>query len=171
MKDALIKLFRPSFQLSLKNRKETIFLSNSTTNVKNIKLIRLTLYIEWYQNIYSVLASFSNISITKRIRVFGSVLFTKHWSSWIVLALNAFIINIIFASVIFLAKSSFCSNYTMSFFDAFYQSIVTFTSLGFGDIVPNDSLGQVIVMFNVIFGYIVLGLFIFLLSNKITYKY
>jgi hypothetical protein len=47
-----------------------------------------------------------------------------------------------------------------------YYSVVTFTTLGFGDIVPKPGLLQLIVMLEVILGYIMLGGLISILANK-----
>ena len=171
IKDSIIKLFRPSSQLSIKNRNETIFIGNNTVGLKNKRLNRTKQYIEWYQNIYSELNNFTNIPFIKRILIIASVIFTKHWSSLLALTINALFINIFFTILIFISKTSFTSKYSLNLIDSFYHSIVTFTTLGTGDIVPINFLGQVIVILNVLSGYIILALFIFLLSNKITYKY
>lgn len=49
-----------------------------------------------------------------------------------------------------------------------YYSIVTFTTLGFGDIVPQSPWVQMIVMIEVILGYIMLGGLISILANKLA---
>lgn len=48
----------------------------------------------------------------------------------------------------------------------FYYSIVTFTTLGFGDIVPITHTARVVVTLEVIMGYIMLGGLISILANK-----
>jgi uncharacterized protein YjbI with pentapeptide repeats len=53
-------------------------------------------------------------------------------------------------------------------FSPFYFSIVTFTTLGFGDITPNGGIGEIIVSLQVIFGYLTLGLLISILANKVA---
>jgi uncharacterized protein YjbI with pentapeptide repeats len=55
-----------------------------------------------------------------------------------------------------------------SWFTPFYFSIVTFTTLGFGDITPKNLVGELIVSFEVIFGYAVLGLLISILADKVV---
>ncbi len=55
-----------------------------------------------------------------------------------------------------------------SWFTPFYFSIVTFTTLGFGDITPKNLVGELIVSFEVIFGYAVLGLLISVLADKVV---
>ncbi len=55
-----------------------------------------------------------------------------------------------------------------SFFSFFYYSIVTFTTLGFGDIVPKCGWLQLWVMLEVIAGYIMLGDLISILANKLA---
>jgi len=55
-------------------------------------------------------------------------------------------------------------------FAPFYYSIVTFTTLGFGDVTPKIVNGwtPLIVVFEVILGYIMLGGLISILANKIA---
>jgi len=48
-----------------------------------------------------------------------------------------------------------------------YYSIVTFTTLGFGDVTPNTLRAAMFVMVEVIFGYIMLGMLISVLANKV----
>jgi uncharacterized protein YjbI with pentapeptide repeats len=55
-----------------------------------------------------------------------------------------------------------------SCFTPFYFSIVTFTTLGFGEITPKDLVGELIVSFEVIWGYAVLGLLISVLADKVV---
>ncbi len=52
----------------------------------------------------------------------------------------------------------------------FYYSIVTFSTLGFGDISPKLSSygGQLIVMFEVLIGYLSLGGLISIFANKLA---
>jgi hypothetical protein len=50
----------------------------------------------------------------------------------------------------------------------FYYSVVTFTTLGFGDVYPKHWLGEVIVMTEVILGYLSLGLLISVLENVVA---
>jgi uncharacterized protein YjbI with pentapeptide repeats len=55
------------------------------------------------------------------------------------------------------------------FFTPFYFSIVTFTTLGFGDINPKGHVwGELIVSFEVILGYCTLGLLLSVLAEKIA---
>ncbi len=49
-----------------------------------------------------------------------------------------------------------------------YLSVVTLTTLGFGDVVPKNTFGQLIVMFEVITGYMMLGGLLSIFSNKMA---
>lgn len=53
-------------------------------------------------------------------------------------------------------------------FTPFYFSVVTFTTLGFGDISPQTTLGEIVVSFEVFFGYMTLGLFLSVLADKVA---
>lgn len=48
----------------------------------------------------------------------------------------------------------------------FYYSIVTYTTLGFGDVTPITKTAQVLVTAEVICGYVTLGLLLSILANK-----
>ncbi len=49
-----------------------------------------------------------------------------------------------------------------------YFSIVTLTTLGFGDVVPSNTAGQLVVMTEVITGYMMLGGLLSIFSNKMA---
>ena len=55
-----------------------------------------------------------------------------------------------------------------SWFTPFYFSIVTYTTLGFGDIHPQNLLGEIIVSSEVIIGYLTLGLLLSVLAEKVA---
>jgi uncharacterized protein YjbI with pentapeptide repeats len=56
---------------------------------------------------------------------------------------------------------------TQSLFTFLYYSVVTFTTLGFGDIIPVNGWLQALVIVEVTFGYLMLGFLINLLNNYI----
>ena len=55
-----------------------------------------------------------------------------------------------------------------TWFSFFYYSIVTFTTLGFGDITPIKWYTEILVTIEVILGYIMLGGLISILANKLA---
>lgn len=55
-----------------------------------------------------------------------------------------------------------------NWFSPFYYSIVTFTTLGYGDITPSCLAGQLVVVAEVIVGYISLGILVSILANKVA---
>jgi Pentapeptide repeats (8 copies)/Ion channel len=57
---------------------------------------------------------------------------------------------------------------TPTWFTPFYFSIVTYTTLGFGDVVPASVMGEVIVSTEVILGYVTLGLLLAVLAEKVA---
>ena len=60
------------------------------------------------------------------------------------------------------------SNSSQSLISPFYYSIVTYTTLGFGDIVPKHWIGEIIVTAEVVFGYTSLGLLLAILANRVA---
>lgn len=57
-----------------------------------------------------------------------------------------------------------------SAFSFYYYSVVTFTTLGFGDIVPNNMWSEIVVTIEVILGYIMLGGLISIFATKFIPK-
>jgi hypothetical protein len=55
-----------------------------------------------------------------------------------------------------------------SWLTPFYYSLVTYTTLGFGDITPQHWLGEIIVIVEVVLGYMTLGLLLTILSNNVA---
>jgi hypothetical protein len=53
-------------------------------------------------------------------------------------------------------------------FTTIYYSVVTFTTLGFGDITPRTPAAAMAVMVEVVIGYLMLGILISILANKIA---
>ncbi len=53
-------------------------------------------------------------------------------------------------------------------FSSFYFSVVTFTTLGFGDVLPMSAGAQIATVCEVIIGYLMLGGLLSILSNKIA---
>jgi hypothetical protein len=60
------------------------------------------------------------------------------------------------------------SSSARSWLSPFYYSIVTYTTLGFGDITPKHWLGEVVVVSEVVLGYLTLGLLLSILANKVA---
>lgn len=55
-----------------------------------------------------------------------------------------------------------------TWFTSFYFSIVTYTTLGFGDVKPATLIGEIIVSTEVILGYTTLGLLLAVLAEKLA---
>ena len=56
----------------------------------------------------------------------------------------------------------------LTFWNSFYFSVVTFTTLGFGDVVADNASARFLVTLEVIFGYMMLGGLISIFSNKLA---
>ncbi len=56
----------------------------------------------------------------------------------------------------------------LTFWDCFYFSVVTFTTLGFGDVVADNIAARFLVTLEVIFGYVMLGGLISIFANKLA---
>ena len=60
------------------------------------------------------------------------------------------------------------ANEAFNFWKSFYFSIVTFTTLGFGDVVADNTAARILVTLEVIFGYVMLGGLISIFANKLA---
>lgn len=55
-----------------------------------------------------------------------------------------------------------------SWLTPFYYSVVTYTTLGYGDVTPTHVIGEILVVIEVILGYTTLGLVLSILANKVA---
>lgn len=72
--------------------------------------------------------------------------------------------------IIFFAGAFYLLNVSdkqMGVIDAIYFSVTTFTTLGFGDITPNTVSGKILVILEVLLGYIMGGLLVAILVRRI----
>lgn len=60
------------------------------------------------------------------------------------------------------------SNSAQTWFTPFYYSVVTYTTLGYGDVTANSLTGEILVISEVIVGYFTLGLLLAILANTIA---
>lgn len=60
------------------------------------------------------------------------------------------------------------SDSAASWVSPFYYSLVTYTTLGFGDITPVHWVGEVIVVTEVVLGYVTLGMLLSILANRVA---
>ncbi|GGE48816.1 pentapeptide repeat-containing protein [Actibacterium pelagium] len=60
------------------------------------------------------------------------------------------------------------SNSAQTWFTPFYYSVVTYTTLGYGDVTANSLMGEILVISEVIVGYFTLGLLLAILANTIA---
>jgi len=96
-----------------------------------------------------------------------------HGRSLIKVALYATIVAALYG-LIYLADMNFdwgimdYSNSAQTWFTPFYYSVVTYTTLGYGDVTANSLLGEMLVISEVIVGYFTLGLLLAILANTIA---
>ncbi len=150
--------------------KHTKFLANdvSAMTAPDSKVLRR--YIDWFQYVFSNLASLRSQSIKEKIFFSLAIVTTKAWSSYVSLAVTGLIINLLFALIFYFNHSNF-DGLNENYFSAFYYSVVTFTTLGYGDITPQGGWAQLLVIVEVVFGYVTLGVFVYLLSRKVSDKF
>jgi hypothetical protein len=86
------------------------------------------------------------------------------WAGW------SFLLACCFAAIFWLLgpKSFDTQHLDFSFLTMFYYSVVTFTTLGFGDIIPRTSTAALCVTLEVILGYIMLGGLITIFASKLS---
>jgi uncharacterized protein YjbI with pentapeptide repeats len=82
------------------------------------------------------------------------------WCLWI------FILSLFFSGLYMLVGVDFGPYHT--WFSPLYFSIVTLTTLGFGDVIPATASAQIVAVLEVITGYLMLGGLLSILSNKMA---
>ena len=96
-----------------------------------------------------------------------------HGRSLLKVAFYAFIIST-FYGLIYLMDMVYgwqimdYSNSAQTWFTPFYYSVVTYTTLGFGDVTADSLFGELFVISEVILGYFTLGLLLAILANTIA---
>jgi len=60
------------------------------------------------------------------------------------------------------------SNSAGTWFTPFYYSLVTYTTLGFGDVTADSLIGEMLVISEVIAGYFTLGMLLAILANTVA---
>ena len=86
------------------------------------------------------------------------------WAGW------SFALALLFAYLFwFLGSNSFNTQHLQfNFLTMFYYSVVTFTTLGFGDIIPKTTTAALCVTIEVILGYVMLGGLITIFASKLS---
>ncbi len=132
-------------------------------------------YIIWYERLRARLEDKWSM---RRFRAALAVLFTGYWNSlWVWALWCAFTVTTfaVLYSWDYLVTGSDPSAVSLPigrelanpFWQCLYFSVVTFTTLGFGDVHPTSMYGMSLVMIEVVFGYVALGLFITMVGWRI----
>jgi hypothetical protein len=79
-----------------------------------------------------------------------------------------FLFSLIFCGFGLIDHASSPGDKLLGWPQAFYFSIVTFTTLGYGDILPQNGIGQALVAFEVLLGYFMLGALVAIIIRKIS---
>jgi len=82
------------------------------------------------------------------------------WGSWIVLQVTLFAVLFGFVAVDYGDHPTVLSS--------FYYSVVTLTTLGYGDVVPASVAAQILAMIEVVIGYVMLGGLMSIFANKMA---
>lgn len=150
-------------------RNHTEFLLVETKDVSNYDLQSLKIYIEWYMTILRKIRD-SKKYWKKRFSITAQILISKYWTSYSVFGTITIFTILLLASIFCFTSSNFkipSELKPIGFFDSIYFVVVTFTTLGYGDISAINWIGQLFVIITVLTGYLFLGVFIYLLSKKI----
>lgn len=93
------------------------------------------------------------------IIIFGALYYQYNFTITSSASLNQFLQDI---------KPSIKISTVDNWFSSYYYSVVTFATLGYGDITPNDLSGQIFSVIEVLTGYIMLGGLLSVFSKKIV---
>ncbi len=154
---------------SIKNRgKWTRFQLVDVRGVNDPLLRYQAEYINWSQSLLGKIDGFYELPIIERVSLLISIVLTKYWRSATVLAFFAIVASLVF-TVLYMTFPCHFQDFSGSFLESLYFSIMMFT--GYGNIMPSDDLGRVIVIFEAIIGYLTLGSFLYILGQKVSQRY
>lgn len=153
-------------------RNHTEFLMVDTKDITNYDLADLKNYTEWYMTVSRKIRD-SKHNYRQRFSVIYQIIISKYWTSYSVFGAFTFFTILLLASFFYSTSNNFkipCELTPIDFFDCIYFVVVTFTTLGYGDIIPINWAGQIFVIITALTGYLFLGTFIYLLSKKMNTK-
>lgn len=158
-----------TIEVQYDKRNHTEFLFVNTKEISSYDLLSFKKNIEWYMTISRKISD-SKKDWKKRISIIFQILISKYWTSYSVFGSITFLTILVLAYIFYFTSSNFKIPTELSpidFFDSIYFVVVTFTTLGYGDISPTNWAGQLFVIITALTGYLFLGIFIYLLSKKI----
>lgn len=160
-KPSLLGLIKDIF-----SKKELLFQDLTLTSGHTLDSKELYEFYNWYT--YYVV----NIRGYNKFSSLLELIFTRYFSSYMYIFLSSIFVIIIFAFTMYLSNKNntifFLSDkiHNNDFFAYLYFSLANFTTLGFGEIVPLQKISYFIVSTEVFIGYVMLGLFLAIVSKR-----
>ena len=150
--------------------KHTAFANNQTKDMTLPETRPLREYVKWYQHTMQRIVDLPRASALSRLAFLISVICTKHWTSYGALACSALVLNLMFTAVYAVMHSHYCGM-PSNLMGVFYSSVLIFTTLGVEGIKPCTAVTESIVITEAVSGYVMLGLFVYLLTRKIERQF
>lgn len=150
--------------------KHTVFGANDFPVHDDLDQREFLDYARWYQGTMREIYTLRERGITDKASFILELLVTKNWRSknpvfvWIVIAVLGF------ATAYWSINGLFEPGKRISFFEAVYFSTVTLTTLGYS-LHPVQPIGKILVMTEVVIGYLALALLVYMLQVKSTRKF
>jgi len=119
--------------------------------------------------IFILFRVFKLFRYTKSMRIFASVLATKKFE-FFTLFIFASVVIFISSVLIYIMEANQPNSSIKTLYGALYWSIVTISTVGYGDMVPTTSEGQLVAMFVIISGVAVLAFTTSLFVSAFTEK-
>jgi len=141
------------------------------TNEMNLRETRqIKEYLIWYQDTMERIKELRKEPLYQRLAFMLSLVATKRWSSYRVLALFAFVVDLVYSLIFWITKAQFVEM-PKNLVSIFYASTLIFTSLGVEGVKPGTSIAEILVVSEAIMGYLVLGLFVFLMTRMVDRQF
>lgn len=167
----VLKAFLKFICIDISYRRHTLFESTDISNLNSWVNKELKEHIIWYEHLMYRIEKIHNGGLLDSPKLLFSVITTFYWSSYTVLACWAIAFNAFMAYKIKSLPPESFEGINGDFGSAFYYSIVTFTTLGYGDIHPCPGVGMFYAGTIAVVGYVVLGVLIYLIARKVDKKF